>query len=267
MHFFNPVPMMALVEVIRGGRSSDAAVSTAVAYAVAMGKTPIVVKDCPGFLVNRILTPYIMAFTQLVADGADFSKVDQVLERFGWPMGPAYLQDVIGMDTSTHVVKIISAGYPERMVCDWGDAVALMAEHGRFGQKNGLGFYRYESDTYGKPRKVVAEDSHSFLASLQPSGRKDFTEEEIVQRCMLPLILEAVHCLEDDVVANAAELDTALLLGIGFPAYLGGALKYADWLGIAEVVTLCDRYAPVLGPLYQATERLRVMAKQGESFY
>jgi 3-hydroxyacyl-CoA dehydrogenase/enoyl-CoA hydratase/3-hydroxybutyryl-CoA epimerase/enoyl-CoA isomerase len=105
------------------------------------------------------------------------------------------------------------------------------------------------------------------LASLQPSGRKDFTEEEIVQRCMLPLILEAVHCLEDDVVANAAELDTALLLGIGFPAYLGGALKYADWLGIAEVVTLCDRYAPVLGPLYQATERLRVMAKQGESFY
>lgn len=267
MHFFNPVPVMALVEVIQGEKTSDEAVSTAVGYALAMGKTPIVVKDCPGFLVNRILTPYIMGFTRLVADGADFAVVDRVLEAFGWPMGPAYLQDVVGMDTGNHVVEIISAGYPQRMSRQSKDAVALMVENGRFGQKNGLGFYRYEADPNGKPKKIAAVDTYKLLAAVQPVGRQDFDPETIIERCMLPLILEAVHCLEEGVVASATELDTALLLGIGFPAYLGGALKYADWLSLPHLVALCDTYAPELGPMYQATDTLRVMAAQGRTFY
>lgn len=267
MHFFNPVPVMALVEVIQGEKTSDEAVSTAVSYALAMGKTPIVVKDCPGFLVNRILTPYIMGFTRLVTDGADFAVVDRVLEAFGWPMGPAYLQDVVGMDTGNHVVEIISAGYPQRMSRQSKDAVALMVENGRFGQKNGLGFYRYEADPNGKPKKTAAVDTYKLLAAVQPVGRQDFDPETIIERCMLPLILEAVHCLEEGVVASATELDTALLLGIGFPAYLGGALKYADWLGLSHLVALCDTYAPELGPMYEATDTLRVMAAQGRTFY
>lgn len=266
MHFFNPVPVMQLVEVIQGSRTRASAVSTAVGYAVAMGKTPIVVKDCPGFLVNRILTPYITAFTQLVADGADFENVDRVMEAFGWPMGPAYLQDVVGMDVGAHVGDVISAGYPQRMRPTQRDAVKLMVANQRYGQKNGAGFYRYENDPTGRPRKFSAPEAHALVATLQPEGRRDFSDADIVERMMLPLIVEAAHALEEGVVATPAELDMALLLGIGFPAYAGGALKYADWLGLDRVVALSERHA-ALGPQYVATPRMREMAASGARYY
>jgi 3-hydroxyacyl-CoA dehydrogenase/enoyl-CoA hydratase/3-hydroxybutyryl-CoA epimerase/enoyl-CoA isomerase len=266
MHFFNPVPMMQLVEVIQGSRTGASAVSTAVGYAVAMGKTPIVVKDCPGFLVNRILTPYISAFTQLIADGADFENVDRVMEAFGWPMGPAYLQDVVGMDVGAHVGDVISAGYPQRMRTVARDAVKLMVAHKRYGQKNGVGFYRYENDSTGRPRKFSAPEAHALVATLQPGGRREFSDIDVVERMMLPLIVEAAHALEEGVVATPAELDMALLLGIGFPAYAGGALKYADWLGLDRVVAQSERHA-ALGPQYAATARMREMATAGGRYY
>lgn len=266
MHFFNPVPVMQLVEVIQGSKTSDAAVSTAVGYAVAMGKTPIVVKDCPGFLVNRILTAYMRGFLQLINDGADFEQVDRVMEAFGWPMGPAYLEDVVGMDTGSHVSDTISAGYAKRMPPLARDALRLMATHKRFGQKNGIGFYKYEKDPTGKPRRSVAEDTRALLATLQTGGTRVFSEQEIIERMMLPLINEAAHALEDGVVASPAELDMALLLGIGFPAYLGGPLKYADWLGLAHVVARADSHAE-LGPMYQPTAHMREMAVKNMRYY
>jgi len=267
MHFFNPVPMMPLVEVIRGSRTSDAAVSTAVAYAVAMGKTPIVVKDCPGFLVNRVLTAYMRGFLQLVADGADFLQVDRVMEAFGWPMGPAYLEDVVGMDTGSPVSDVISAGYPERMPRLERDALRLMASEGRYGQKNGIGFYRYEADAQGKPRRSIAPDTPALLARLQPDRPRAFSDAEIVDRMMLPMIVEAAHALEDGVVGSPAELDMAMQLGLGFPAYAGGPLQYADWLGLPEVVARCDRLAPELGAALQPTARMRAMAATGTAYY
>ncbi len=267
MHFFNPVPSMALVEIVRGAQTSDQAIATVVRYAESMGKTPIVVRDCPGFLVNRVLTPYVRAFLQLLAEGAEFTQVDRVMEAFGWPMGPAYLQDVIGMDVSSHVVNVISAGYPERMPALPQDALALMVKHGRFGQKSGLGFYAYARDEGGRLGKTVAHDTHALLAALQPAGeRRQFSDREIVERMMLPVIVEAAVALEEGVVASAAELDTALLLGIGFPSYLGGALKYADWLGLSEVVRQCDQFAH-LGGAYRATAAMRVMANNGATYY
>ncbi|PIF75079.1 3-hydroxyacyl-CoA dehydrogenase/enoyl-CoA hydratase/3-hydroxybutyryl-CoA epimerase/enoyl-CoA isomerase [Variovorax sp. 54] len=266
MHFFNPVPVMQLVEVIQGAKTSNAAVSTAVGYAVAMGKTPIVVKDCPGFLVNRILTPYINAFVQLVADGADFEAVDRAMEAFGWPMGPAYLQDVVGMDVGAHVGDVIAAGYPQRMPALERNAVKLMVANKRYGQKNGAGFYRYENDPTGRPRKSAAPEAHALVATLQPQGRRDFADAEIVERMMLPMVVEAAHALEDGVVATPAELDMALLLGVGFPAYAGGALKYADWLGLDRVVALCDKHA-ALGAPYVPTARMREMAAQKLRYY
>jgi len=266
MHFFNPVPVMPLVEVIRGSRTSDAAVATAVAHGLAMGKTPIVVQDCPGFLVNRILTPYVNGFVQLVADGADFAEIDRVMEAFGWPMGPAYLQDVVGMDTGAPVGDVIAAGYPERMRPIERNVVKAMVAAGRFGQKTGQGFYRYEPGAGGKPQKLPCPAGRALVASLQPDGPQAFSDDTIVERCMLPMIVEAAHALEEGVVATPAELDMALLMGIGFPAYLGGALKYADWLGLAAVVALCDRHA-ALGPAYQATARMRTMAAQGRRYY
>jgi 3-hydroxyacyl-CoA dehydrogenase/enoyl-CoA hydratase/3-hydroxybutyryl-CoA epimerase/enoyl-CoA isomerase len=266
MHFFNPVPMMPLVEVIKGSKTSDAAASTIVGYGVAMGKTPIVVRDCPGFLVNRILTPYMLGFAQLVADGADFAKIDQVMEAFGWPMGPAYLNDVVGLDTAVHVNDIITAGYPERMTCEFALANRVLAGAGRYGQKNGVGYYRYEKDPSGKPKKCVAADTYELLKSVQPRGVRTFSDQEIVERMMLPMMVEAAYALQDEIVDSAAELDMALLLGLGLPQYLGGALKYADWLGLDNVVEMSKRYAS-LGPMYVAPPKLFEMATAGLRYY
>ncbi|MYM86764.1 fatty acid oxidation complex subunit alpha FadB [Rugamonas sp. FT82W] len=266
MHFFNPVPVMPLVEVIQGSYTTPEAVATAVNYCIKMGKTPIVVKDCPGFLVNRVLTAYIRGFLQLVIDGADFRQVDRVMEAFGWPMGPAYLEDVVGLDTGSHVCDVISAGYSERMPPIANDALRLLAINKRHGQKNGVGFYRYESDPNGKPRRSDCEDTHTLLAALQPNGKREFTDDEIVDRMMVPLVLEAIRALEEGVVGCPAELDMALILGIGFPAYLGGALKYADWLGAQELVSRADALTG-LGPLYEPTDTLRKMSLSGQSFY
>ena len=266
MHFFNPVPVMPLVEVIRGAKTSDVAAATIAGYAATMGKTPIIVQDCPGFLVNRILTAYLLGHLRALHDGADYLAVDAVMEKFGWPMGPAYLQDVIGMDTMQHVVEIIAAGYPDRYLLDFPLATMLLAERNRLGQKNGIGFYRYETDPKGKPRKLVDAETADLLATLQPRGRRDFSEAEIIERLMLPMMVESAICLEQGVAASAAEIDTALVLGLGFPRYAGGPLKYSDWLGLAEVVRRCDAYA-ASSPLYRATARMRAMAAAGERYF
>ena len=266
MHFFNPVPVMPLVEVIRGAKTSDVAAATIAGYAATMGKTPIIVQDCPGFLVNRILTAYLLGHLRALHDGADYLAVDAVMEKFGWPMGPAYLQDVIGMDTMQHVVEIIAAGYPDRYLLDFPLATLLLAERNRLGQKNGIGFYRYETDPKGKPRKLVDAETADLLATLQPRGRRDFSEAEIIERLMLPMMVESAMCLEQGVAASAAEIDTALVLGLGFPRYAGGPLKYSDWLGLAEVVRRCDAYA-ASSPLYRATARMRAMAAAGERYF
>lgn len=266
MHFFNPVHRMPLVEVIRGARTSDEAIATTVAYATAMGKSAIVVNDCPGFLVNRVLFPYFGGFMALIRDGADFAKVDKVMEGFGWPMGPAYLQDVVGMDTSHHVGDVLAEGYPDRMGKTFESALDVMYKNERFGQKNGKGFYQYTLDKKGKPKKARDEDAYKLVASVQPDGQKDFDAEEIIDRHMLPMIIETARCLEDGIVATASEADMGLILGIGFPPHHGGALKYADTLGLATVVEKAERYAH-LGKLYEPTERMKAMAASGETYY
>ncbi|MBL6749240.1 MAG: fatty acid oxidation complex subunit alpha FadB [Nevskia sp.] len=266
MHFFNPVHRMPLVEVIKGARSSPEAVATIVGYATALGKTPIVVNNCPGFLVNRILFPYFGGWSMLLRDGADFVKVDKVAEGFGWPMGPSYLQDVVGIDTSHHVEDVLAAGYPDRMAKTFKSAIDVMFENKRYGQKNGVGFYKYETDPKGKPKRGPAEDSYKLLAAVQPNGTRDFSDEEIIDRLMIPMVIETARCLEENIVETASEADMGLILGIGFPAHLGGALKYADLTGLARFVAKCDQYKS-LGKLYEPTARMREMAANGQSYY
>ena len=265
MHFFNPVPMMPLVEVIRGKKTSDRAIATTVAYAKAIGKTPIVVNDCPGFLVNRVLFPYFGGFSGLIRDGADFQKVDKVMEKFGWPMGPAYLLDVVGMDTAKHANDVMAEGFPERMKADYKSAVEVMFENDRYGQKNEKGFYKYELDRKGKQKKVVDEETYNLIEPVV-QGKNDFSDEDIIARMMLPLCLETVRCLEDGIVAGPADADMGLIFGIGFPPFRGGALRYIDDMGADKFVELADKFAD-LGPLYHPTEKLREMAKTGEKFF
>ena len=265
MHFFNPVHMMPLVEVIRGEKTSETAIATTVAYAKKMGKSPVVVNDCPGFLVNRVLFPYFGGFARAIAHGVDFVRADKVMEKFGWPMGPAYLMDVVGMDTGHHGRDVMAEGFPDRMKDDTRTAVDVMYDANRLGQKNGKGFYAYEMDKKGKPKKVVDPQSYELLKPVV-SETRELSDEDIINYMMIPLCLETVRCLEDNIVETAAEADMGLIYGIGFPPFRGGALRYIDSIGVAEFVALADKYAD-LGPLYHPTAKLREMAANGQSFY
>lgn len=266
MHFFNPVHIMPLVEVIRGEKTSEAAVATTVAYARAMGKTPIVVNDCPGFLVNRVLFPYLAAFTNLVGSGVDFQRIDTLMEGFGWPMGPAYLLDVVGIDTAQHARQVMAEGFPERMTAARPTAIDALVLAGRLGKKNGKGFYLHEVDNKGKSKKLPDASVQELLGDVCYTQRT-VSDEEIITMMMLPLCLEAVRCLEDGIVESAAEVDMGLVYGIGFPPFRGGALRYIDALGVAKFVALADSLADELGPLYQPTAQLREMATSGLRFY
>jgi len=265
MHFFNPVHAMPLVEVIRGEKSSDTAIARTVAYANAMGKKAIVVNDCPGFLVNRVLFPYFAGFAGLVRDGADFQKVDKVMERWGWPMGPAYLMDVVGIDTGAHAEEVMAQGFPERMTKDFKTCGDVMFENGRYGQKTGEGFYSYVADKRGKPKKTVTETSYELLKPVVADS-KEFDKDEVIARMMIPMATELARCLEEGIVGSAAEADMALVYGVGFPPFRGGVFRWIDSIGVAKFVELCDQYKE-LGPLYQATDAMRQMAANGESYY
>lgn len=265
MHFFNPVHRMPLVEVIRGEKTSDTAIATTVALAQKMGKTPIVVNDCPGFLVNRVLFPYFGAFDLLVKEGADFVSIDKTMEKFGWPMGPAYLLDIVGMDTGVHAAKVMAEGFPDRMKPDYKGATQLMFEHERLGQKNGVGFYQYETDKRGKPKKIADSTTYELLNLVQ-TDHQEFDEQEIIDRMMIAFCNETVRCLEDNIVASPAEADMAMIMGVGFPPFRGGPCRYIDQIGVANYVALCDKYAH-LGKAYEAPAKLRDMAQNGETFY
>jgi 3-hydroxyacyl-CoA dehydrogenase/enoyl-CoA hydratase/3-hydroxybutyryl-CoA epimerase/enoyl-CoA isomerase len=266
MHFFNPVPVMPLVEIVRGPDSAPQTVDSAVGFATALGKTPIVVRDCPGFLVNRILTAYLLGYYFALRDGADLHETDRIMEQFGWPMGPAYLQDVIGLDTMLHVIEVIAAGYPQRMAYGFALPLEQLLKHNRLGQKSGAGYYRYAADPKGKPAKLADPQITALLPPLRADGARSLSDQETVERLMLPMMIEAALCLEEGVADSPEEIDLALVLGLGFPRYAGGPLKYADWLGLPHVVERCDAYA-ALGALYRPTQRMRDMARRGEHYF
>lgn len=264
MHFFNPVHKMPLVEVIRGKETSDETVAAVVAYAAKMGKSPIVVNDCPGFYVNRVLFPYFAGFSHLVKEGADFTAVDKVMEKqYGWPMGPAYLLDVVGIDTADHCTGVMSAGFPTRMQKIDGDPVSKMYANERFGQKNGKGFYDYGTDKRGKPTKVPSETAYELIGNAQHT---DFSADEIIARLMIPMVNEVVRCLEEGIVDTAAEADMGLIYGLGFPPFRGGPIRYLETVGIANFIEMADKYAH-LGEIYQVTDGMREMAVSGKSYF
>ena len=265
MHFFNPVHLMPLVEVIRGDRTSDTAVARTVAYANAMGKKPIVVKDCPGFLVNRVLFPYFAGFSMLVRDGVDFRKIDKVMETWGWPMGPAYLLDVVGIDTAVHAEKVMAEGFPERMKRDFTSCTDALFAVERLGQKNQKGFYDYQTDKKGKPEKVFNE---TVMDIIKPyvTGSVEVTDDDIIARMMVPMATELARCLEEGIVETAAEADMALVYGTGFPPFRGGVFRWIDSIGVSTFCEMAQRYSH-LGALYEPPVSLQKMAASNQKFY
>jgi len=266
MHFFNPVHAMPLVEVIRGKKTTDSTIATTLAYAQAMGKKAVVVNDCPGFLVNRVLFPYFSAFSLLLRDGARFDHIDRVMEAWGWPMGPAYLMDVIGIDTCNHADQVMSEAFPERMGRDYRSVSEWLFERKQFGQKTVQGFYRYQTNKKGKLDKLFDESLAAEIQALNPPTEHAFSDDEIVMRMMTPMVNELSHCLDENIVASVAEADMALVYGLGFPPFRGGVFRWLDATGLNH---FCEAAKPLesLGEMYRLTDSMLAQASAGTLYY
>jgi 3-hydroxyacyl-CoA dehydrogenase/enoyl-CoA hydratase/3-hydroxybutyryl-CoA epimerase/enoyl-CoA isomerase len=259
LHFFNPVDRMQLVEVIRGERTGEATIATLVAHVKRIGKTPVVVRDCPGFLVNRILFPYMNEAIALLEEGVSPRDVDKAATAFGMPMGPITLQDVVGLDTSFNAGKVIAAAFPDRGVST--SLIAELVQAGRLGQKSGSGFYAYPKG----PKGVDDPALNAVLAKVRKAPRV-VSPEEITDRLFLPMLTEASRVLTEGVVREPADVDMGLILGIGFPAFRGGLLRWADSEGLPKLVARLEKCA-ALGKRFEPTEQLRQLAAQGKGFY
>lgn len=265
MHFFNPVHRMPLVEVIRGEKTNEETIATVVEFAQNLGKKPVVVNDCPGFLVNRVLFPYFIGFYLLLNDGYDFVEIDNIMEQFGWPMGPAYLNDVVGMDTGYHALSIMAQGFPERMNIQQKTVLDVLYKKKRFGQKTDAGFYEYQLDKKGKKKKKLNPNIYEIIKPIT-GEKKEINKEEVIDRMMLPMLIESSFCLEENIVETPAEADMALIYGLGFPPFLGGIFKYADQIGLNEICKKAEKYQS-LGKLYEPTNQMKKMATSNQKYY
>ena len=265
LHFFNPVRQMPLVEVIRGKKTSDATIARAVAYAKSLGKSPIAMNDGPGFLVNRLLLPYMNEAALLLCEGASIGSVERAAKSFGMPMGPITLFDVVGIDVAVHAGKTMLAAFPDRVVP--AEILQKLFERGRLGQKTGRGFFDYGPTKPGKPPKGIesAEVNELINECRKGAGRK-FSSEELTDRLFLPMLLEATRALEDKIVRNVRDVDLALILGIGFPPFRGGLFFWADTLARAQIVEKLKQYSP-LGKRYEPTAMLTKLTQSGAKFY
>jgi len=261
MHFFSPVDRMELVEVIRGEKTSDETVATVVALAKKIRKTPIVVKDCAGFLVNRVLFPYMNEALQLLQEGVSMDDIDKAAEAFGMPMGPIALQDQVGIDVAAFAGKVLAKAYPDRAVPS--PIVMDLVKAGRLGKKAGAGFRSFK----GKGGKAASDPAFEpILAKHGSNNPRELTRDEITDRLFLPMLLEATRVLEEGIVREASDVDMGLILGIGFPPFRGGILRWCDVEGAAKIL---KRLEPLkeLGKRFEPTETLIRHATAGESFY
>jgi 3-hydroxyacyl-CoA dehydrogenase/enoyl-CoA hydratase/3-hydroxybutyryl-CoA epimerase/3-hydroxyacyl-CoA dehydrogenase/enoyl-CoA hydratase/3-hydroxybutyryl-CoA epimerase/enoyl-CoA isomerase len=260
MHFFHPVDRMELVEVIRGEKTSDETVATIVALAKKVRKTPIVVRDCPGFLVNRVLFPYMNEALLLLGEGASMDAIDRAATGFGMPMGPIALEDLVGLDTAMYAGMVMLNAYPDRAVPT--PILEDLVKAGRLGKKSGAGFRRF----VGKSGKPEADPAFEAFLNKRRTDQRTISDQEITDRLFLAMLLEASRALEEGIVRDPADADMGLILGIGFPPFRGGILRWADTEGAARIL---ERLAPYqkLGKRFEPTESLKKLAETGGTFY
>jgi 3-hydroxyacyl-CoA dehydrogenase/enoyl-CoA hydratase/3-hydroxybutyryl-CoA epimerase len=249
---------MPLVEIIRGRQTSEQTLAQAVTMVKKWGKTPVVVKDCPGFLVNRILLPYINEAAYLLQEGADIEMVDNTITAFGMPMGPFQLADQVGIDVGYKVAKILEAGFGKRMAtCPL--LTTVYDDLQLLGKKSGTGFYKYE----GKKRVVNSAIARFAVADKNST----FTTQDIIDRLLIIMVNEAACCLDEGVVGSAGELDFAMIMGTGFPPWRGGLCRWADSVGLKTILEKCEALNAVIEERYRVSPYLRELVATERGFY
>ncbi|HXI32575.1 MAG TPA: fatty acid oxidation complex subunit alpha FadJ [Gemmatimonadales bacterium] len=258
MHFFSPVARMPLLEVIPGAKTDLETISTAVAFGRRLGKTAIVVKDSPGFWINRILAPYMNEAAHLLREGASIDGIDEVMTAFGFPVGPITLLDEVGLDVAQKASGVLFAAFGERLTPAPG--LAELVKAGRLGRKAGKGFYRYVD---GKKKGV----DHSVYAAMGVHPNGGPRAAEIVVRLVSAMLNEAARAMGEGVVRSPRDGDIAAIYGFGFPPFRGGPLRHADDLGAARLVADLERLAGRFGTRFAPCEVLREQANRRTKFY
>jgi 3-hydroxyacyl-CoA dehydrogenase len=260
IHFCNPAHRMPLVEVVRGKKTSESTIRSVVAYAKRIGKLPIVVNDCPGFLINRLLLLYMNEALTLYCEGVPLEQIERVAIRFGMECGPFELFDVIGVDTAMYGGKLLWEAFPDRISLT--PVLPAMVKRSWLGRKQGRGFYRYDSD--GNRGAVDPELQGILEAYVRPAG--PCSDQQIQDRLLLAVVLEATRILEEGIVCDVRDIDSGLVFGLGFPRRCGGLLFWADDIGASQLMEMLKPLAK-LGPRMQPTKLLRNMVETGRRFY
>ncbi|MDD2887083.1 MAG: 3-hydroxyacyl-CoA dehydrogenase NAD-binding domain-containing protein [Aliarcobacter sp.] len=256
VHFFNPVNLMPLVEVIPSQYTSKETINKVFELLISCGKTPILVKDCAGFIVNRILLPYLNEAAFILSESSSVEHIDHLIKEFGMPMGPFNLADTVGIDVGYKVATILYDEYGYRMPI--APILEKMYDAKYFGKKGETGgFYQYD----GKDDYV-----NEHVTSMLQSNSKIISDEEIVQRCLYIMINEAARCLEENIVTEAAIIDFAMITGTGFPAYKGGLLTYANEVGLRNILESLRQFEKDYGSRFAPSNLLIKLVEEHEDF-
>jgi len=261
MHYFSPVPKMPLLEIVKTDKTADAVIASCYEFGLKQGKTCIVVKDSPGFYVNRILGPYMNESLLLLDEGVAIEAIDKAMKKKGFPVGPITLFDQVGLDIAAHVVDSSRKIVADRNGFEISDSVIKMFEAGRLGRKNGKGFYKY--DEKGKKQ---APDTSAYQF-FKGKGSTSMDMETIQNRCLYLMFNEAVLCLEEGIIANPTDGDLGAVFGTGFLPFTGGPFRYMDQLGINNVVATMNDLASKYGEKFKPAKSLVEMATKGAQFH
>ncbi|MGB0582876.1 MAG: 3-hydroxyacyl-CoA dehydrogenase NAD-binding domain-containing protein, partial [Limisphaerales bacterium] len=257
IHFFNPVHRMQLVEVIHGEKTDPEVLHRAVEFTQAIGKMPVVVKDSPGFVVNRILMPYMIEAALLFEQGADIHDIDEAMLEFGMPMGPLRLCDEVGVDVAWHVCDTLAKSFSQYLVVP--KVLTSLMQKKWLGRKTGSGFYVHS----GKKCEPNEED----IRFLRDDHARKYPHGQLQSRMVLLMVNEAARCLEEEIVAGPKDIDFAMIMATGFAPFRGGPLRFADQHRIEQIVTDMNQLVEAGGKHFIPCDLLVDMARTGKRFY
>jgi 3-hydroxyacyl-CoA dehydrogenase/enoyl-CoA hydratase/3-hydroxybutyryl-CoA epimerase len=283
LHFFNPVSRMKLIEVVIGRQTSDETRDRALAFARQIGKLPVVVQDSPGFLVNRVLFPYLLEAAEMFQSGVGAEEIDQALLQWGMPMGPLRLIDEIGVDITVDIADTLEKAFGARDRAP--EILRKMYDAKMLGRKSGGGFYKYEGKQQTPNETLEEWRGHSERSEAEPNAVEEPREatsqaaergpstplrsarDDITNRLTFLMVNEAARCLEEKVVATAEDADYGMVLGTGFPTFRGGPLRYAESYGLEKLVAEMDGIQTRAGEKFAPCDLLRQHAQNGTTFY